>query len=63
VVLVSSSLDEPVTKRLDATHLMTGYFGLRPGAIYECFVRMDLWARYLKTRARPAEAPIDPRYE
>ncbi len=63
VVIVSSSMDEPVTKKLDATHLMTGYFGLRPGAIYECFVRMDLWEQYLKTRPKPKEEPIDPKYE
>lgn len=63
VVLAASSLDEAVTRRLDATHLMTGYFGLRPGAIYECFVRMDLWQRYLQTRPKPPEQQIDPKYE
>jgi uncharacterized protein (TIGR03663 family) len=53
LVLCSSDLDEPLTKKLDPTHIMTGYKGLRPGVPVETFVDMKLWEVYLKTRPRP----------
>ena len=48
IVIVSSDLDEELTKRLGDNYIMTGYTGLRPGVTYETFVRMDLWAAYLQ---------------
>jgi uncharacterized protein (TIGR03663 family) len=53
LVLCSPELDEPLTKKLDATHIMTGFKGLRPGVPVESFVDMKLWERYLKTRPKP----------
>lgn len=50
IVLASPELDDAVSKRLNDTHLMNGIFGLRPGAFFELWVRMDLWKRYLATR-------------
>ncbi len=50
VILSAPSFDEELTRRLDATHLMTGYFGLRPGVVVQMWVRLDLWEAYLKTR-------------
>jgi hypothetical protein len=50
VILASPEFDEALTRRLDATHLMTGYFGLRPGALMQLWVRLDLWRAYLKER-------------
>ena len=48
IVIASSELDEDLTKKLGDRYLMTGYTGLRPNAICETFVRMDLWAVYLQ---------------
>ena len=53
IVLASPEFDEALTRRLEATHLMTGYFGLRPSATFEMFVSLDLWQRYLKERKPP----------
>jgi hypothetical protein len=53
LVLCSPELDEPLTQKLDPTHIMTGYKGLRPGVAVETFVDMKLWEQYLKTRPKP----------
>lgn len=50
VVIASSDLDEALAERLQATHVMTGFFGLRTGVVYETWVRFELWEKYLKTR-------------
>ncbi|HLK60124.1 MAG TPA: flippase activity-associated protein Agl23 [Chthonomonadaceae bacterium] len=58
VVLASPEFEEELTKRLDATHIMRGYRGLRPGVFLELWVRMDLWEAYLKAKkATEKEAP------
>lgn len=59
IVLSSPVFDEALTKRLDATHLMTGFYGLRPGAMFQVWARMDTWTRYLEWRKRQPgyEAP------
>jgi len=54
VVLASPEFDEAVTARLKETHVMTGFFGLRAGVLYETFVELKLWEAYLKKRG-----PID----
>jgi uncharacterized protein (TIGR03663 family) len=57
VVLASPEFDAELTQKLDATHLMNGYFGLRSGVFFEIWIRMDLWKAYLETRkgAKAAE--------
>jgi uncharacterized protein (TIGR03663 family) len=50
VILASAEFDDELTRRLDKTHLMTGYFALRPGVLMETWVRLDLWQKYLTTR-------------
>jgi uncharacterized protein (TIGR03663 family) len=49
VVIVSSAYDpdEALNPRLPQS-LMTGYYGLRPGVMFELWVRTDLWQRYLR---------------
>ncbi len=47
LVFVSPEFDEDVTKRLDKTHIMTGFYGLRPSVVFETFVRMDLWEPFI----------------
>lgn len=54
VVLASPEFDEAVTAQLKETHVMTGFFGLRAGVLYETFVELKLWEKYLKQRG-----PID----
>lgn len=53
LVLCAPEFDVPLTRKLDPTHIMTGYKGLRPGVPVETFVDMKLWEQYLKTRPRP----------
>ena len=48
IVIASSELDEELTKKLGDNYIMAGFTGLRPGVIYETFVRMDLWEAYLQ---------------
>lgn len=55
VVLADPAFDEELTKRLDATHLMTGFFGLRHGVVVQVWVRLDLWEPYLKTLPKESE--------
>ncbi len=55
IVIASSPLDDALTPRLNPTHLMSGFFGLRPGALVEVWVQMDLWTRYVQSRPRPKE--------
>lgn len=58
LVLVSPEFDEEATKRLDATHLMTGYYSMRPNAFFQVWVRMDLWTKYLEIKK--ASQPKEP---
>jgi uncharacterized protein (TIGR03663 family) len=53
VVIASPEFDDALSKKLDSTHLMIGYYGLRPGTLYEVWVRMNLWANYLKIHKPP----------
>ncbi len=52
VVISSAELDAPLTKKLEATHQMTGYYGVRPGVLAQLWVRMDLWEAHLKRLGR-----------
>ncbi len=49
IMIVSTGLRAAFDERPDKTHLMAGYFELRPGVFYELYVSLDLWTRYLKT--------------
>jgi uncharacterized protein (TIGR03663 family) len=50
VALASPEFEGQLTQRLGRTHQSTGYYGLRPTALFEVWVRKDLWQAYLKTR-------------
>lgn len=52
VVISSAELDAPLSEKLEATHLMTGYYGVRPGVLAQLWVRMDLWEAHLKRLGR-----------
>lgn len=59
IVVASADLDEALSPKLGDAYLMTGYYGLRPGALYEVWVRMDLWKAYLEMRKRSGQLPGD----
>lgn len=52
LVFASPEFDEELSKRLDPTHLMTGFYGLRPNVLFETFVRMEVWEQFLKNKKR-----------
>lgn len=56
LIFASPEYDEELTRRLDATHLMNGYIGLRRGTVAMVWVRMDLWTRYVESRRRASPA-------
>jgi hypothetical protein len=48
-MIVSSALRGDFDQRSEKTHLMAGYFELRPGVFFELYVSTELWGRYIKT--------------
>ncbi len=52
IVVAAPEHDTALTARLDATHLMTGFYGLRPGVLAQLWVRMDLWEAHLRRLGR-----------
>ncbi len=59
IILASPEFDEELTRKLDATHLMTGYFSLRSNAFFQLWVRDDLWKAYLADKKRLHPDPDD----
>jgi predicted membrane-bound mannosyltransferase len=51
IMIVSTALHAAFDERPEKTHLMAGYFELRPGVFFELYVNMDLWRGYIKTQA------------
>ncbi|HSV72844.1 MAG TPA: flippase activity-associated protein Agl23 [Chthonomonadales bacterium] len=51
VVIASPRFDEALTARLEATHLMTGFFVLRPHVLLQVWVDFPLWSRYVEKRS------------
>jgi uncharacterized protein (TIGR03663 family) len=49
IMIVSTELQAGFDDRPQRTHLMAGYFELRPNLFFELYVRVDLWAQYIKT--------------
>ena len=49
LILASPQFDEELTRRLKNTHIMTGFYGLRPGVLLQLWVRDDFWQRFLKS--------------
>ena len=50
IMIVSTGLHAGFDERPKRTHLMAGYFELRPNVFYELYVNVDLWEQYIKTR-------------
>jgi predicted membrane-bound mannosyltransferase len=51
MMVVSAQLDVGLDK--NGTHLMVGYFQLRPSVFLEFYVELNLWKAYLAGRPRP----------
>ncbi|HEX3716734.1 MAG TPA: flippase activity-associated protein Agl23 [Verrucomicrobiae bacterium] len=49
IMIVSTDLRAAFDERPDKTHLMAGYFQLRPNVFMELYVSTALWAEYVKT--------------
>jgi uncharacterized protein (TIGR03663 family) len=52
VVISSPKFDVELTDQLDATHLMTGFYGVRPEVLAQLWVRMDVWEAHLRRLGR-----------
>jgi hypothetical protein len=48
IMIVSTALHAGFDDRPEKTHLMAGYFELRPSVFFELYVSTDLWAKYIK---------------
>ena len=48
IMIVSSEFQAAFDERPDKTHLMAGYFQLRPQVFFELYVEIDLWRDYVK---------------
>jgi uncharacterized protein (TIGR03663 family) len=49
IMIVSTALRAGFDEGPERTHLMAGYFELRPNVFFELYVSADLWAGYIKT--------------
>jgi uncharacterized protein (TIGR03663 family) len=49
IMIVNASLHAALDDRKPRTHLMAGYFQLRPNVFLELYVNIDLWSAYVKT--------------
>lgn len=52
VVISSPKFDKDLTPILEETHLMTGYYELRPQVLAQLWVREDVWEAYLRMLGR-----------
>jgi hypothetical protein len=50
VMIVSSKFEAAFDERADKTHLMAGYFQLRPQVFLELYVEINLWRAYIQSR-------------
>jgi hypothetical protein len=48
-MIVSSKFEAAFDSRPEKTHLMAGYFQLRPQVFLELYVDLNLWREYVKT--------------
>jgi hypothetical protein len=55
IMIVSSDLHAAFDERPEKTHLMAGYFELRPGVFFELYVNIGLWTEYVKKLPRDKE--------
>jgi uncharacterized protein (TIGR03663 family) len=54
VMIVSSKLQAALDEK--KTHVMAGYFQLRPQVFFELYVELDLWRAYLAANPQPKSA-------
>ncbi|MHB8903324.1 MAG: flippase activity-associated protein Agl23 [Thermoguttaceae bacterium] len=52
VVISSPRFDRPLTAALEQTHLMTGYYEIRPQVLAQLWVREDVWEAHLRRLGR-----------
>jgi len=54
IVIAAATLHADFDERPNKTHLMAGYFKLRPDVFLELYVSIDLWTRYVQSGAAAA---------
>ncbi len=52
LVIASPEYDRQLSAMLEETHLMTGYYGIRPGVLAEAWVSLNLWEAHLRRLGR-----------
>jgi len=52
IMIAAKSLDARFDEQRGRTHLMAGYFEIRPGVFLELYVSVDLWGRYVAAIGR-----------
>lgn len=52
IVIASPKFDKQLTAALEQTHLMTGYYEIRPQILAQLWVREDVWMAYLRMLGR-----------
>jgi hypothetical protein len=52
IVIASPKFDKELTAAFDQTHLMTGYYEIRPQVLVELWVREDVWMAHLRATGR-----------
>ena len=50
-MIVSSEFQAAFDDRPEKSHLMAGYFQLRPQVFFELYVEINLWREYVNTLA------------
>jgi len=48
LVVAAAPWDEPLAARIGDSHVMIGFFGVRPGVLAQVWVEYDLWTRHLQ---------------
>ena len=52
IVISSPRFDKELTRSLEETHLMTGYYEIRPQVLVQLWVREDVWMAHLRRLGR-----------
>lgn len=55
IMIVSTALHAGFDEREERSHLMAGYFELRPNVFFELYVSVELWSQYIKTLPKDAK--------
>jgi uncharacterized protein (TIGR03663 family) len=55
IILSSAEFDEKLTERLNASHFMIGFHGLRSGVLVQMWVKNELWEPFVMSQTKNRE--------